>query len=102
NGIITAIGSNVAVPANAQRVDVSGKHIYPGLIDANSAMGLEEIGAVDVTLDTDERSEEHTSELQSREKLVCRLLLEKKKNTMKQADADGWIIVFDTLTLAED
>src|SRR5690606_41805632 len=27
----------------------------------------------------DERSEEHTSELQSREKLVCRLLLEKKK-----------------------
>src|SRR5690606_41691758 len=28
------------------------------------------------------RSEEHTSELQSREKLVCRLLLEKKKNEM--------------------
>src|SRR5690606_34624129 len=27
----------------------------------------------------DERSEEHTSELQSRENLVCRLLLEKKK-----------------------
>src|SRR5690606_41417093 len=27
----------------------------------------------------DDRSEEHTSELQSREKLVCRLLLEKKK-----------------------
>src|SRR5690606_40605816 len=27
------------------------------------------------------RSEEHTSELQSREKLVCRLLLEKKKHT---------------------
>src|SRR5690606_41735083 len=28
----------------------------------------------------DERSEEHTSELQSRENLVCRLLLEKKNN----------------------
>src|SRR5690606_42084692 len=28
-----------------------------------------------------ERSEEHTSELQSREKLVCRLLLEKKRLT---------------------
>src|SRR5690606_39919584 len=27
-----------------------------------------------------ERSEEHTSELQSRENLVCRLLLEKRKN----------------------
>src|SRR5690606_40943660 len=29
------------------------------------------------------RSEEHTSELQSRENLVCRLLLEKKKNKKK-------------------
>src|SRR3712207_7383419 len=28
------------------------------------------------------RSEEHTSELQSRQYLVCRLLLEKKKNNM--------------------
>src|SRR3712207_7851811 len=28
-----------------------------------------------------ERSEEHTSELQSRQYLVCRLLLEKKKNS---------------------
>src|SRR5690349_22561166 len=31
----------------------------------------------------DERSEEHTSELQSRRDLVCRLLLEKKKKKMK-------------------
>src|SRR5690606_41989826 len=30
------------------------------------------------------RSEEHTSELQSRENLVCRLLLEKKKNERHQ------------------
>src|SRR3712207_7938139 len=29
------------------------------------------------------RSEEHTSELQSRQYLVCRLLLEKKKNSSK-------------------
>src|SRR2546422_3364156 len=39
---------------------------------------------------TDERSEEHTSELQSRLHLVCRLLLEKKKkkinNTYKYRD----------------
>src|SRR6266478_9069517 len=36
----------------------------------------------------DERSEEHTSELQSQSNLVCRLLLEKqkkkKKNTLRQ------------------
>src|SRR5690606_39694412 len=31
-------------------------------------------------IDPTSRSEEHTSELQSREKLVCRLLLEKKKD----------------------
>src|SRR6266496_6869554 len=31
--------------------------------------------------DGTERSEEHTSELQSRRELVCRLLLEKKKET---------------------
>src|SRR5436309_12587565 len=30
------------------------------------------------------RSEEHTSELQSRENLVCRLLLEKKKKVTEQ------------------
>src|SRR5689334_24623795 len=32
----------------------------------------------------DDRSEEHTSELQSQFHLVCRLLLEKKKKTNKQ------------------
>src|SRR5436309_15520977 len=31
-----------------------------------------------------DRSEEHTSELQSRENLVCRLLLEKKKKRMNR------------------
>src|SRR3989442_10840587 len=35
-------------------------------------------------IDTVQRSEEHTSELQSRPHLVCRLLLEKKKKTNKQ------------------
>src|SRR5690606_40337774 len=33
----------------------------------------------------DTRSEEHTSELQSRENLVCRLLLEKKKTSNQSA-----------------
>src|SRR2546429_5045219 len=34
------------------------------------------------------RSEEHTSELQSRLHLVCRLLLEKKKKDQKRKDSD--------------
>src|SRR2546421_9456529 len=33
-----------------------------------------------------DRSEEHTSELQSRSDLVCRLLLEKKKNLCRLSD----------------
>src|SRR6266403_3540809 len=36
-----------------------------------------------VGLELGARSEEHTSELQSRRDLVCRLLLEKKKNSFK-------------------
>src|SRR5690606_29077481 len=36
--------------------------------------------------DINERSEEHTSELQSRENLVCRLLLEKKKKPKDKRD----------------
>src|SRR5436309_7610186 len=35
------------------------------------------------------RSEEHTSELQSRENLVCRLLLEKKKNSIKYTSSSA-------------
>src|SRR2546427_7075409 len=34
------------------------------------------------------RSEEHTSELQSQSNLVCRLLLEKKKNNPRRATSD--------------
>src|SRR3712207_7531624 len=37
-------------------------------------------GEPQVGVGVDERSEEHTSELQSRQYLVCRLLLEKKKH----------------------
>src|SRR5690349_276331 len=35
------------------------------------------------------RSEEHTSELQSRRDLVCRLLLEKKKRTVRSSSSAG-------------
>src|SRR5690606_41114845 len=38
----------------------------------------------DIKCRSERRSEEHTSELQSRENLVCRLLLEKKKNQYQE------------------
>jgi imidazolonepropionase-like amidohydrolase len=42
-GTITAIGLNVAIPANAERINATGKHVYPGLISAVSNLGLVEI-----------------------------------------------------------
>src|SRR5690625_6330004 len=45
---------------------------------------LTSLGARTITLRTS-RSEEHTSELQSRGQLVCRLLLEKKKDNGKKS-----------------
>src|SRR5690349_24147794 len=44
------------------------------------------------------RSEEHTSELQSRRDLVCRLLLEKKKLAFSKSDSyvvDGALMTVD-------
>src|SRR3712207_7378885 len=37
---------------------------------------------IECSLQSDNRSEEHTSELQSRQYLVCRLLLEKKNDSL--------------------
>src|SRR2546421_8083643 len=43
------------------------------------------------------RSEEHTSELQSRSDLVCRLLLEKKKDTASPLlSSRGFLVTDDT------
>ncbi len=54
DGVIRAIGTDVAIPAGARVVDVTGKHIYPGLIDAYSTVGMSEIGSVDVSNDINE------------------------------------------------
>lgn len=49
NGRITAVGSNVAIPAGAQRIDATGKWVTPGLFNASTELGLTEIGAVRAT-----------------------------------------------------
>ncbi len=54
NGLISAVGANVQIPEGTRVVDVSGRHIYPGLIDAYSTVGISEIGAVDVSNDVNE------------------------------------------------
>ena len=54
DGKITAVGTNVTIPANAQRIEAAGKHVYPGLILASSNLGLVEIGSVRATSDVRE------------------------------------------------
>ena len=54
NGKITALGTDVNIPAGAEKIDATGKHVYPGLIDARSNLGLTEIGAVRGTNDIGE------------------------------------------------
>src|SRR3712207_8055028 len=61
-GTILDLGGGIGSPEGAEVVDAEGLCLAPGLVDLR-------------------RSEEHTSELQSRQYLVCRLLLEKKKTT---------------------
>src|SRR5437879_10308765 len=63
--------------AGADKVSVNTPAVQrPALLSELAA----EFGSQCVVLAIDARSEEHTSELQSPMYLVCRLLLEKKKN----------------------
>lgn len=39
------------------RVDLGGKHVFPGMISAHTALGLKEIGSVPQSVDTDELGE---------------------------------------------
>jgi imidazolonepropionase-like amidohydrolase len=45
DGIIENVGANVSVPSGAQVIDASGSEVYPGFIDAQTTMGLEDPGA---------------------------------------------------------
>ncbi|MDH5643598.1 MAG: amidohydrolase family protein [Gemmatimonadota bacterium] len=54
SGVIIAVGTDVTIPEGTRIVDVTGKHIYPGLIDAYTTVGLSEIGAVEMSNDVRE------------------------------------------------
>src|SRR3712207_7144023 len=67
--------------------------IFMGVADGLGGLGLIHPGA-------DPRSEEHTSELQSRQYLVCRLLLEKKKSTAPAFLVTAIILLQEGRTIA--
>lgn len=54
HGRIVAIGAATGLPANVERIDVTGKQIYPGFVDAFTHLGLTEVDAVRATLDMTE------------------------------------------------
>src|SRR3712207_7705612 len=77
-----------SIGAGAHRLEVGGRVAGVGALergedvlgDDQAARARPRVGPVDRRV---LRSEEHTSELQSRQYLVCRLLLEKKKKLKK-------------------
>lgn len=51
SGVITGIGNDLTLPENTRIIDITGKHVYPGLIAAPTTLGLTEIGSVRATQD---------------------------------------------------
>ena len=54
NGVITAVGAKVNIPKGAQVIDLDGQHVYPGLIESMSQIGLREVSAVRASVDDGE------------------------------------------------
>src|SRR5690606_21737611 len=74
NGIGGFQRAELTVPIDFKEAGIAGD---PAVLSQPG--GMQNLEAQDLP-SVVERSEEHTSELQSRENLVCRLLLEKKNN----------------------
>ncbi|MBV6520891.1 MAG: Imidazolonepropionase [Gemmatimonadaceae bacterium] len=55
DGRIVAVGANVTIPADAQRIDASGKWVTPGIFNSATALGIMEVGAVQNTVDVGAR-----------------------------------------------
>lgn len=59
DGRVEAVGTvdSVEIPADAERLDVSGKHMYPGMIDAFTQLGMVEIESIPSARDDRETGE---------------------------------------------
>ena len=54
NGLIAEVGVQVPIPSGARVISGQGLTVYPGLFDADTRLGLTEVGAVAVTNDYSE------------------------------------------------
>ncbi|MGI9205125.1 MAG: amidohydrolase family protein [Woeseiaceae bacterium] len=60
-GRITAVGTDIEIPAEATRIDASGKILTPGLFSPLGQIGLSEVGAVAGTNDATQRGNEFSA-----------------------------------------
>lgn len=44
NGKIAAVGKNIAIPGDAERIDATGKWVTPGLVNSSTTLGLGDVG----------------------------------------------------------
>ncbi|MDH5251407.1 MAG: amidohydrolase, partial [Cyclobacteriaceae bacterium] len=54
NGKITAVGTNLSIPAEAEEIDCTGQWIFPGMIDSGTRLGLTEVRSDSRTTDFNE------------------------------------------------
>ncbi len=64
-GKIVAVGQNIAVPADAETVDATGKYVMPGLIDAHTHVGIAEEAQGWAGNDTNEMTDPVTPHLRA-------------------------------------
>ncbi len=54
DGVIAEVGAKIAAPKGVRVVDGKGLHVYPGMIDSGTELGLTEIGSIRETNDSAE------------------------------------------------
>lgn len=59
DGKIVAVGANVTIPADAQRIDATGKWVTPGLVNGATQIGVNEVGQVRDTRDDAARGKDN-------------------------------------------
>jgi imidazolonepropionase-like amidohydrolase len=59
NGRIAAVGSNIAIPSGAQRIDATGKVVTPGFLNSSTQLGVQEVSQVSDTRDMSARGKDN-------------------------------------------
>src|SRR3954465_10466505 len=61
SGKITAVGTNVPIPAGAQRIGATGKVVPPGFVNSSTQLGVQEIGFGGPPVDASARGKDNVA-----------------------------------------